>query len=296
MRKGILLFLCLVLLSTFGVQAAPENQQACLTLYYQKDNIAFSQLSVGIYRVAEALPDGSYELIEPFASYPVSIHCITSQEQWQKVAQTLWSYIVANQTKPDREAKTDASGRVCFSDLETGLYLVREAVAETNQGTYLFSRFMVYLPTPQPDGSFQYQVEAKPKSTDFIPKTQYTVTKLWQDGGAQSLRPKQITVDIYQDGIWQESQVLSAANHWTYTWYVSEADQGQWTVAERSVPEPYKVTVKQNGGVFSIINTCPTRPNPPQTGDTLALLPLIVIMCISGMALLLLGLHHRRNR
>ena len=294
MRKGILLLLCLVMLSAFGVKAEPE--QAGLTLIYQKENKTFPELTVGIYRVAEAKADGTYALIEPFASYPVDIQNITSQEQWQNVAQTLWAYIVANQTLPAAEAQTDEAGRAVFSDLEPGLYLVQEAVAETAEGTYLFNRFMVYLPTPQPDGSYDYHVEAVPKCTDFIPKTQYTVTKLWRDGGNQSLRPKEVTVDIYQDGIWQESQVLSAANHWTYTWYVSEADGGQWTVAERSVPEPYTVAIKESGGVFSIINSCSTQPDPPKTGDTYALLPLVVIMGVSGVLLLFLGLYRRRNR
>lgn len=303
MRKRILplLYLAIVCVTLFrplliGAVAADPDAQVTLTLDYQKDGRAFAELPIGIYRVAQMLPDGTFELIEPFASYPINIHGITVQEQWHTVAQTLHSYNIANQVKPDAVQITDAQGAVCFTGLKTGLYFVQEAVAENSEGTYLFNHFLIYLPTPQPDGSYNFDVQAKPKCTQFIPKTQYTVTKLWKDTGNQMLRPKEVTVDIYQDGILQETQVLSAANNWTYTWHVSEADQGQWSVAERDVAKEYKVTVKQNGNAFSIINTCPTRPNPPQTGDTLAPLPLLMIICVCGMLLVVLGLYGRRHQ
>lgn len=298
MRKRIaplvlLAVFCLLLLKPVWVHAALE---ASLTLTYQKAGQTFQALPIQIYRVAEALPDGTFELIQPFASYPVNIHGITKQEQWHTIAQTLDAYIVADQVKPHAEAKTDEKGRVCFSGLDTGLYFVQQVIADHTEGTYVFNRFLVYLPTPLEDGSFDYTVEANPKCTDFIPKTQYTVTKLWQDTGMQHLRPKEVTVDIYQDGVLQETQVLSPANNWSYTWYVSEADRGQWTVVERDVPDRYKVTIRQSGSVFSIINACPTQPEPPKTGDTFSPLPLVLIMCFCGLLLVILGIYGRRRQ
>ena len=298
MRKRIaplvlLAVFCLLLLKPVWVHAAPE---ASLTLTYQKAGQTFQALPIQIYRVAEALPDGTFELIQPFACYPVNIHGITKQEQWHTIAQTLDAYIVADQVKPHAEAKTDEKGTVCFSGLDTGLYFVQQVIADHTEGTYVFNRFLVYLPTPLEDGSFDYTVEADPKCTDFIPKTQYTVTKLWQDTGMQHLRPKEVTVDIYQDGILQETQFLSAANNWSYTWYVSEADRGQWTVVERDVPDRYKVTIRQSGSVFSIINACPTQPEPPKTGDTFSPLPLVLIMCFCGLLLVILGIYGRRRQ
>ena len=293
---AVICFWALCPLCVHAVMPLDPNAQASLTLHYQKDGVAFADLTIGIYRVAEAFPDGSFGLIEPFASYPISIHGITMQEQWHLVAQTLCSYIVADQVAPDREAKTDANGTVCFSDLETGLYFVREVAAENTSGTYVFNQFMVYVPTPQPDGSYDYAVEAKPKCTNFIPKTQYTVTKLWQDNGNQSTRPAEVTVDIYKDGVLQETQILGASNNWSYTWYVSGDDYGKWTVTERSVPDSYKVTIQENGNAFSIINTRQSQSQTPQTGDTFTPLPWIVTMCFSGVMLLILGIYSRRRR
>lgn len=294
----LLTFICLSILRPITANALTPldpDGEGSLTLHYQKDGVAFADLQIGVYRVAEAFPDGSFELIEPFASYPINIHGIKVQEQWHQVAQTLYSYIVANGVEADREAKTDENGTVCFSNLKTGLYFVRETAAEDNRGTYVFNQFMVYIPTAQSDGTYNYAVEASPKCTNFVPKTQYTVTKLWQDRGNQDTRPKDVTVDIYKDGVLHQTQILSADNNWTHTWYVSGEDRGKWTVAERSVTDVYKVSVTQNSSHFSIINTYGTTADIPQTGDTFTPLPWVLAMCLSGIMLLSLGIYSRRR-
>jgi len=304
MKKRILIclwavLLCLGTLLPCRVRAAePLNPdaEASLTLYYQKDGKVFPNLQIQIYRVAEVFADGTYQLVKPFSAYPVSIHNITAQSQWDHVATTLVSYLVADGVEPDRVGQTDGEGTVRFDGLQTGLYLVRQAVAEDKEGTYIFKRFMVYLPTPQPDESLDYHVEAKPKCTEFRPNTKYTVRKLWQDSGNEANRPRDIQVGIYKDGVLRETQVLSAANQWSYTWYVSTEDLGQWTVKEQSVPEPYQVTVRQNENIFSIINTYEGEPGPPPTGDSFTPLPWILGLCGSGILLLLLGIYGRRRK
>jgi hypothetical protein len=294
------LWVSLLPMATQASTPLDPDGDASLTLYYQKDGKTFPDLQVDIYRVAEAFPDGTFQLIAPFSSYPVNIHDIMQQSQWKQVASTLDSYIVANQVAPDRSILTDEAGVAKFEDLTTGLYMVCGAVAENGDGVYIFDRFMVYVPTPNPDGTFHYHVEAKPKCTEFIPKNQYSVTKLWQDAGNQQNRPQEVTVNIYKDGVLQETQVLSAENNWTYTWSVTGSDQSIWTVAEASVPNGYKVNLQQSGGVFTLINTWdndpPEPPSPPKTGDTFAPLPWFFGMCFSGMMLLILGIYGRRRR
>lgn len=291
----VMCFAALCPLRAQAVIPLDPDAEASLTLHYQKEGASFPDLQIGIYRVAEAFPDGSFQLTEPFASYPINIHGITMQEQWNTVAQTLCAYIVADQIAPDLEKVTDENGTVCFSDLDTGLYFVREVVAENTSGTYVFNQFMVYVPTPQPDGSYDYTVEAKPKCTNFVPKSQFRVTKLWQDGGDQTIRPKEVTVDIYKDGVLYETQILCADNNWSYTWYVSGEDPGKWTVVERTVTDDYKVTIQQNGSHFSIINTHQTVPDIPQTGDSSTPMLWILLMCFSGIMLVILGIYIRRR-
>lgn len=307
MRKQIALLICVVVfcaavfspIQAYALTPLDPTADASLTLHYQKETQVFPDLQISIHRVAEAFQDGSFKLIAPFSSYPVNIYNVTSQAQWKNIATTLGSYIVANQIAPDRVEKTDETGTAVFEHLETGLYLVREVVAENNNGTYVFNQFMVYLPTPQTDGSFDYHVDANPKCVNYVPKTQYRVTKLWNDAGHQSDRPAQITVDIYKDGALHESQILDASNNWSYIWYVSDEDHSEWIVVERAVSEDYTVTVQQNGSSFSIINTHKSNedvPDIPQTGDTMNLLPWTLTMCFSGIMLILTGVYIRRKR
>ena len=303
MKKRILLLLllgvvCFSMLHpghAAAITPLDPNAKASLTLHYQNLGNAFPDLPIGIYRIADAHPDGTFTLIEPYAFYPINIRDITAQDQWHRIAQTLDSYITAQQLAPDHTLKTDENGTAAFADLKTGLYYVTQAVGENETGTYIFNRFLVYVPTPHAAGTFTYDVEARPKCTQFIPKTRYTVTKLWQDSGHQNNRPQSVTVDIYKDGQLHDTQILSGENNWSYAWHVSEADPATWTVAERTVPEGYQVTVRQNGAAFSIINTHGAQPpTPPETGDTFAPLPWILLMCFSGLMLLLLGLARRR--
>lgn len=304
MKKRILLLISLVVvcftvfspLCVNAVTPLDPAAKASLTISYQKDGATFPDLTVGIYRVAQAFPDGKFELIEPFSSYPVNIHDIMAQEQWTNAANTLNAYIVSNHVTPDKQTHTNAEGVAAFTDLETGLYLVEEVVAENSNGTYVFNRFMVYLPTPQPDGSYQYAVSARPKCTNFVPRTQYTVTKLWQDSGNQASRPQEVSVEIYRDGQLYETQILSQSNNWTYSWSVSGDQYSTWTVTEPSVLSPYKVTVRENGSSFTIINTWHTPTDAPQTGDTFAPLPWIIMMCLSGIVLVILGIYGRRRK
>lgn len=297
MKKRILPIFCLLLtlaaLLQVGVCAAPVDNS--LTLYYQKGDMVFPGLQVAVYQVAALQDDGSYQPLEPYASASVNLDGITEQAQWQTVAQTVFSCIVANGIAPDQMAQTNDVGAAYFENLKKGLYYVQEVVAENDQGTYVFNQFMIYLPTPHPDGTFDDQVKANPKCLEFIPKTQYTVTKLWQDGGNTQQRPKEVVVDIYWNGVLQETQTLSAQNNWTYTWMVSADQQSGWTVAEREVPEHYKVTVRKSDNTFTVINTRQGQPEPPKTGDTFNPMPWVMIMCISGVLLVILGIYGRRR-
>lgn len=302
MKNRILALLCLALLC-FGLlaplpvrAATPLDTEAdcALTLTYQKDGTPFRELPVKLYRIARANADGTFSLVSPYSSFPIHIHDISDQAQWKTVADTLHSYIIARQVAPDREGVTDENGVAAFTDLEPGLYFVSEVLAEEESGTHRFDRFLVYVPTPQPDGTFDYQVEARPKPVDFIPNPQYTVTKLWKDSGKN--RPTEISVEIYKDGVLQETVTLNAANNWTYSWYAKSDDPGLWTVAEPNVPAGYRLTVQENGAHFTLINSKQSTPDNPQTGDSFSPLPWILALCLSGILLLILALYYRRRK
>jgi len=304
MRKRIiclfsLIVLCYSLLPVQVSAAAPlEPDHNCsLTLYYTKDGTGFGDLEIQVYRVAEMFSDGTYALIQPFSTYPVNIYGIKSQKEWKDVAATLTAYISAMGVKPDRAGKTAADGTVVFSGLQTGLYLIQGVTAENGKGIYQFEDFMIYLPTPGESGAYDYDMEAKPKCSSFIPKTEYKVVKLWKDTGSAKDRPKSVTIDIRKDGNLYKTVTLHSGNNWSYSWKVSSDDKGKWTVAERDVSEEYTVTISEKSAVFTITNTRKAAPmQPPKTGDTFAFWPWVFTMCISGSLLLILSVYQKRKK
>ena len=171
MIKRIVCFLCtlMICLGMFQMECAAgviEPARSCsLTLSYARNGKGFSDLQIDIYRVAELSSDGQYKLLEPFSNYPINIYGITSQQQWQDIAETIRSYIAANQIEAYQSQKTDKDGYVSFGELETGLYMVKGTKAQNDNTVYMFRDFMVYLPTPV-DGDYDYDVEAKPKYTE----------------------------------------------------------------------------------------------------------------------------------
>lgn len=312
MRKRILCLVCalVVSLGLFRIECAAAvldpDRECSLTVSCSSHGTAFSDLQMDIFRVAELNADGEYQLLEPFASYPIQIHGITSQQEWQETAQTIKNYIAANHVEPYQTQKTNGNGDAIFTGLETGLYMVKGITAKNNEKTVIFRDFMVYLPTPVEDG-YDYDMEAKPKFTEYIQPEKYTVIKLWKDAGASDQRPKSILVDIWKDGVVQESVVLNGDNNWSYSWEVTDKD-GEWGVIEKNVPDGYKVSIAKNQTSFVITNSkepatpdqpdIPHKPTPdiPKTGDTFPLLRYVIILCVSGLGLVAFAVLRQKDK
>ena len=291
--------LALLLLSMLAQPfSAAEVRRGSITLEYSHSGENFADQPVSLYRVAEVTPEGECVLLPPFDSFPVNLNGITSNKEWQEVADTLVNYIVADQIQPDSVARTNEEGVALFPALDLGVYLVGGVTADREEGYYEFENFCIFLPTPQEDGTHDHDVEAKPKS-EFVtwpvkPETVvYRVTKVWKDTGNRNSRPVQITVDLLKDGVVQRPVVLNAGNNWTYQW---EAGAGEkWSVVERDVPDDYKVVITENGTAFQITNTYTAEIEVPKTGDTAALWLYVLAMCLSGLGLLLIAIAAKRR-
>lgn len=311
MKNGIIRFLtvvfCMVILTApFSVYA---EEQYTLCLDYSKENIKFSDLDIAIYRIA----DRNYDILPPYESYPVQLKGITSQTEWLKTAQTLNSYIQADRIEPYMTAKTDEQGNVLFKDIDEGLYLISGVVAEKEGRTFNFYDFMILVAE---------DISAKPKSEIHEPfdgEKVYTILKLWKDDSSKQ-RPPYISVDILKDAELYETVTLDSENDWSYTFNTDSA--GKWTVVERDVPEGYFVVITEKETSFIITNTLyntnpddgtpgkntgtdtgtpggskPVTPgtNAPQTGDTFPMKRYMIMLCVSGMMLVVLGFGMRRK-
>ena len=290
-------------LSVCAAETVDVTRDCRLELEYSSSGMGFAGLEIRIFRVAEMFADGEYALTAPFDALPVKIHGITSQKEWKDAADTLAAYIASEQIAPTKTGMTDSAGKVVFTGLDTGIYLVTAVSVETETTVYYFENFCVFLPRPQSDGSLAYEVTAKPKYSskpkpqepDEPKLVQYQVVKLWKDTGISSLRPKSVAVAILKDGTLQETVTLSEKNNWTYGWSAPEGD-GVWTVVEKDVPDAYTVVITHSGNVFTITNSRPAPEGaPPKTGDTFAMLPWLTAMSLSGMLLMALGIFRKRK-
>lgn len=327
MKKLITLLLCAVVLFgtasgfTASAEAFDSSRRGIITLHYTDENgEGFADMPIAAYRVATVQSNLAFGLVAPFSSYPINVNGIKSQAEWKTAANTLASYIEANNIMPHSIIGTDDHGTATFINMHTGLYLVPAMKAEKNGTVYSFESFFVILPRPDGTG-FDYTVDAKPKWEKYSGHLKYLVTKLWQDSENPDPRPQSVDIEIYRDGILQETQVLNAENYWSYYWQDPDG-KGSWTVVEKNTPQNYTVSISRNENVITIVNKYnppqkpddpdkpdkpdkPDNPTPPpekpadsmpDTGDISNSGIYFAVMCVSGLVLVILGILTGRKR
>ena len=309
-RMGLIAFLlyfCLCLLPA-PVQAASTTdalepirpaQKCDFTITYSVDGKGCAGIPVKAYRIAEVSADFQYTLTSAFAPTGIVINGIQTTGEWDTVRSTLESFILAERITPSLTGTTDSSGQVHFASVSSGIYLVAEA---TNGTDCVFASTLVALPNLGDDGLWQYQVAVSPKPELLPPiepdeTIQLKVVKLWK-GDSNHSRPESVTVEIFRDGISQETVLLFEENNWTYIW-AAKKDNASWTVVERDAPAGYRVSLSKKDTTFTLTNTWDTEdPDdlPPKTGDTSHLMLYLVLMFVSGSLLIILGIAEKRKR
>ncbi len=295
---AVLLVLCLSVSAVVSATTIDQQKEASLTLEYKYNGEAFPDLEIRTYHVADVGDDYAFTLTEPFAQYPVELHDIKSQTEWNLIFQTLESYIWADGLGPTVTALTDGEGRVQFEKLRPGVYLTMPVAHLGEKTTTEFMGFMTVIPDIRRDGELNYDVVAYPKSTQYSPNDgdsrSLRVMKQWKDMGFEESRPDSVKVDIFRDGKFMTTIHLSAANNWSYGW-TTENDGTQWTAVERDVPAQYKLTIEYKGDAIILTNVHKETVPPPTCGDATVLWPYILLMCFSGCVVILFALGRKRK-
>lgn len=305
MRKlsAVLLALIFVLgyplpsLSVSAIDPIVTDKNVDLTLEYEYNGTVFQGLTINIYRVANVHSNTVFSVDGKFGDYAVSINTVKSQMEWNVIAQTFMSYVIADSIETTASAVTDEKGKVTFNALETGLYLVSGARAEYDKGQCTFDSFMMMLPAANGDGTWNYQVNAKPKSLYVQTQpddVEYSILKLWKDTGYEAKRPTAVEAELYKDGEYVETVSLTAENNWHYRW-TAPGDGAVWTVVETNVATGYTVTVEQKETTFIISNTYSQTPPPPETGDSFNLAMYVMMAAVAGLVLIVIGVISRRR-
>ena len=254
------------------------QQDVTLTLSCQSGDTALKGASFDIYLVAAVDEYGALTAEQAFEAFPVDIHG-ENDEAWKTLASTLEGYVLRDGIAPTDSGKTDGQGLLTFptgeSRLKQGLYLVLGQRHAQDGFYYDPAPFMVMLPAlNQEENVWNYHVTADPKyDSEFIPVVPSEITrkvlKVWKDGGYENLRPDGIVVQLLCDDQVFDTVVLSAANHWRYTWASLSGDH-QWTVVEGEL-KGYTVQVSQEGITFVVTNSfrgeTPQQPGEPESPE-----------------------------
>lgn len=271
-RRVTALLLCLLLWgapqSAFAAKLE-EVEETSLTLSYTvgEDSAPMGEVEFRIYRVAEITGALTFRLLPPFDGYS-----LTETADWLARASTLAGLVARDRVPPTGSARTDGEGRVCFQELEKGLYLILGDSKTVEGYLYTPTPFLLSLPYTDDGRNWTADVETYVKygrrtlggdgGTD--PDTvQCHVLKVWEDAGREEDRPGSVQVDLLRGGSVHDTVTLSAENNWRYTWTDLDADAA-WQVAERQT-EGYSVSVSQSGVTFVITNTV-KETTPPQGG------------------------------
>ena len=160
--------------------------------------------------------------------------------------------------------------RIKVNLLADGVLKASKEVSAADNWSYSFDNLpkfaagqaVVYTITEDVVAEYSTQVEGYNLTNSHTPgQTSLTVTKQWQDQGDQDgLRPSQIQVQLYADGVASGSPVtLTAANNWVYTWSgLAEKANGktiEYSVKEVDQPSGYTSTTSQvSPGNVLIVN------------------------------------------
>lgn len=283
MKKIVSLLLALLVLAALPLGAAAE-QTGSLTCSYVLPGAAFR-----LYLVGKTQED-AFVLTGDFAAYEVDLMS-------DDAAATLTVYAFRDGLTPTAEGITDEAGCVVFEGLQAGVYLLVGQQAVTEEYVYTPQPVLVQVPGWQEDiYEWDRRLEVKYSQEEKQETVEVTVLKLWEGDADTGARPDSVEVQLLKDGEVYDTVTLSRENNWTHTWDELEGGH-QWTVAEKDIPENYKLSITGDSNGFVLTNTYdgpggPGEEELPQTGQ---LWWPVLLLAGAGMVLVLVGLVRRRG-
>ena len=242
------------------------------------------------------------------------------QDAWLENAQNIADCLPDSFPKACDDVKTDSDGQFSFAPgVENGLYLLLSnnyyEESQDDGSTVRWSALPMLVMVLNED----VDLTVKP-SMEIIEQTrEYSVVKSWQDTGHQSVRPKEIKVEIYYDyktgkkNTPIETVTLNASNNWSYSWKTTDEkyiglNKAPYTVKEvltNDIQKTYSLKYSDNEDkekqkkTYNITNVYKNEEKSSskvKTGDTNNMKMYYIIGAAALVVLVLLFVRMRKNR
>lgn len=164
------IFMLLMAASFIMLPAAAAQPPASLKIEFSVADTVIPNAEFDIFIVGDFdLEHGAFILTDVFAD-EFSTEGVIGSDKWDELALSMKDFVDENGISPLASGLTDNSGRVSFSGLSRGLYLVIGRDAEYAGSTYYSLPFLVALPSwDESAAEWIYDVEAKPKPGVITP-------------------------------------------------------------------------------------------------------------------------------
>lgn len=207
------------------------------------------------YKIADYGAGGQLIIDSDFGSSNVDFSSLTTREDVANAATTFANIVLSDGVSIDGQANA-ISGIAKITGLDQGVYLIVGSNVKIGSKVYGPAPMIVEVITDS-DG-VNVDVAAK-----FVyNNTAYKVEKLWKGDDAST--HDEVIVELYKDGVLDDTVRLNESNNWKYTWESSD-ETAVWSVKEKTVIKNYKVSYRNEGSDYVVVNTY----NPPEEESTM---------------------------
>ncbi|WP_288887291.1 Cna B-type domain-containing protein [uncultured Eubacterium sp.] len=207
------------------------------------------------YKIADYGAGGQLIIDSDFGSSNVDFSSLTTREDVANAATTFANIVLSDGVSIDGQANA-ISGIAKITGLDQGVYLIVGSNVKIGSKVYGPAPMIVEVITDS--SGVNVDVAAK-----FVyNNTAYKVEKLWKGDDAST--HDEVIVELYKDGVLDDTVRLNESNNWKYTWESSD-ETAVWSVKEKTVIKNYKVSYRNEGSDYVVVNTY----NPPEEESTM---------------------------
>lgn len=226
-----------------------ESGNGTLEIICNVEKNPVSGMQWNIFRAGERVSDNKIEFQGDFAEYPVYLPDLTVSSL-QMAANSLDNYVYVDKIKPLASGVSDAQGKVLFTGLEDGIYLVSGKRRSVGTDWYIATPMFVEVKDGNTITSYaKISVKKKPTLDEYT----YQIEKRWyNDNIGSGFKPVEVEVEIYRNDEYFKTVILNNDNKWHYEWTADTSFE--WRIKEVNIHNDYKVVYTNNGTQFLVEN------------------------------------------